>query len=95
MNPEILSRTLSREEGLKIAYQYFNDEKVIEAAAMFCIYNDPDNDLQISTETEVQAMANELHEMMTSHSLVELIKSGLVIPSLDQDNKICFSINKQ
>ena len=94
MNPEILSRTLSREEGLKLAYQYFNEEKVIEAAAMFCIYNDPDNDLQISTENEVQAMANQLHEMMTTHSLVELIKNGLVIPSLDQDNQVVYSFNQ-
>lgn len=94
MNPEILSRTLSREEGLKLAYQYFNDEKIIEAAAMFCIYNDPDNDLQISTDNEVKAMANQLHEMMTTYSLVELIKNGLVIPSLDQDNQVVYSFNQ-
>ena len=94
MIPEILSRTLSREEGLRLAYQFLNKEKVIEAAAMFCIYNDVDNDLQISTENEVKAMANELHEMMTTHSLVELMKNGLVIPSLNEENKICFSLNK-
>ena len=94
MTPDILKRSLSQEEGLAIAYQYFNEEKVIEAAAMFCVYNNKENNLQISTEAEVQAMAEEFQQMMTTHSLVELIKKGLVLPSLNENNEVVFSLNQ-
>lgn len=94
MTPDILKRSLSQEEGLAIAYQYFSQEKAIEAAAMFCVYNNKENDLQISTDTEVQKMANEFQQMFTTYALVDLIKKGLVLPSLNENNQVVFSLNK-
>lgn len=94
MHPEIFKRTLSREEGLERAYEYFNDDKVIEAAALFCTYNNKENDLQVTTENEVKAMAEEFHQMMTTYSLVDLIKKKIVLPSLNENNEVVFSINQ-
>lgn len=94
MQPKIFKRTLPQEEGLKIAYQYFADDKIIEAAAMFCTHNNKETDIQLTTEAEVQAMAKEFQQMMTTHSLVELIKKGLVLPSLNENNEVVFSLNK-
>lgn len=94
MELETFKRTLSREEGLALAYQYINEEQPIEAAAMFCTYNNPDNDLQITTENEITAMTNQLNEMLTTYALVDLIKKGLVLPSLNENNELVFSLNK-
>jgi hypothetical protein len=94
MEPKPIKRILSREKGLAMAYHYFNEESPIEAAAMFCTYNNPDNDLQITTENEITAMANQLNEMLTNYALVDLIKKGLVLPSLNENNEVVFSLNK-
>lgn len=94
MQPEIYSRTLPQEEGLKLAYEFFNEDKVIEAAAMFCIYNNKESDLQLTTDNEVKAMAEEFNKMLITCALVELIKKGLVIPSLDENNEVVYSINQ-
>lgn len=94
MQPDIYSRSLPQEEGLKLAYQFFNEDKIIEAAAMFCTYNNKESALQVTTDTEVKAMAEEFNQMLTTYSLVELIKKGLVLPSLDQDNQVVYSLNQ-
>ena len=94
MDPEIIGRSLTREAGLAMAYHYMNQDLTIEAAAMFCTYNNPDNNLQITTDTEIKAMANQLNEMLTTYALVDLIKKGLVLPSLNENNELVFSLNK-
>lgn len=94
MQPDIYGRSLPQEEGLKLAYQFFNNDQVIEAAAMFCTYNNKETDIQVTTETEVKAMAEEFNQMLTTYSLVELIKKGLVLPSLDENNEVVFSLNR-
>jgi phenolic acid decarboxylase len=94
MQPEIYTRTLSRKEGLDRAYEYFNNDEVIAAAVMFCTYNNEENELQVTTDNEVKAMAEELHQMMTNYSLVELIKKGLVLPALNENNEVVFSLNR-
>jgi hypothetical protein len=94
MEPQFLGRSLSREEGLAKAYKYFNEDSPIEAAAMFCAYNDKENDLQITTDSEIKAMANQFQEMLTTYALVDLIKKGLVLPSLNEDNVLVFTLNK-
>lgn len=94
MQPEMIKRTLSREAGLSLAYEYFSAGRVVEAATLFCVYGDAENELQITTENEIKEMSMQFKELMLSHSLVELIRKGMVLPTLDHDNKLLFSINK-
>ena len=94
MDLEILKRTLPQEEGIRLAYQYFNEEKLIEAALMFCTYNNKENALQITTDQEAKSMVKQLHEMYTTYCLVDLIKKGLLLPSLDENNEVVFSVNQ-
>lgn len=91
MTEEFIKRTLTQEEGMVLAYEYFNDGLAIEAATMFCTYNNKENELQMTTENEIAAMAEELNKMLVYHALVELINKKLIVPSLNENNEVVYT----
>lgn len=79
------SGEVSPEEGLEIAYKLFVDGRVKEAAMMFLAYADQENDLGLVSESEYNALADHLEEVMANVALYRLIMDRQLQPVLGDD----------
>lgn len=79
------SGEVSPEEGLEIAYKLFADGRVKEAAMMFLAYADQENDLGLVSESEYNALADHLGELMANVALYRLIMDRQLQPVLGDD----------
>lgn len=79
--------TIDPEEGLLQAYQLFADGRPQEAAMMFLVYADQDNDIGIVGQSEYDALAAHLKEVLAHVALYNMITSYQIQPLLDDDLK--------
>lgn len=76
--------SVSYEEGLKTAFQLFRDGRVQEAAMMFLVYADPDA-IGVVGESEYNALADHLKEIMAYVALYRAICNEVAQPCLTDD----------
>ena len=79
--------SIEPEEGLLMAYQLFADGRPQEAAMMFLVYADQENDIGIVGQSEYDALAEHLKEVMAHAALYNMIISYQVQPLLTDDLK--------
>lgn len=77
--------TIDPEEGLLQAYQLFADGRPQEAAMMFLVYADQDNDIGIVGQSEYDALAAHLKEVLAHAALYNMIVSCQVQPVLNDE----------
>ncbi len=78
--------TVSPEEGLRTAYELFRDGRPKEAAMMFLVYADPD-EIGVVGESEYNALAKHLTEIMAHAALFNMICEEEVQPVLDDKDE--------
>lgn len=81
------SGEVTPEEGLKIAYKLFEDGRPREAAMMFLAYADQENELGVVGESEYDALAAHLKEVMANMALYQMIVDRQIQPVLTDDLK--------
>lgn len=79
--------TIDPEEGLKLAFELFQDGRPSEAAMMFLAYGDIENDISVVTESEHAALAAHLKQVYAYATLFNMICEEQVIPALCDDNE--------
>lgn len=79
------SGNVNPEEGLEIAYKLFTQGRMKEAAMMFLVYADQENELGVVSESEYEALAAHLIEMETCVALHRLISDRQLQPVLDDE----------
>lgn len=79
------SGELSPREGLAMAYELFADGRPADAAMMFLAYADQDNDIGIVSESEFNALAEHLKEVLAYAALFNMILERQVQPVLTDD----------
>lgn len=77
--------SISPEEGLLHAYELFSEGRPKEAAMMFLAYADMDNDIGIVGESEYDALAAHLKEVLAHVALYNLIVTQQIQPVLTDD----------
>jgi hypothetical protein len=87
MGMRFASRTgeFSPREGLEMAYELFADGRPREAAMMFLAYADQDNDLGMVSQSEYEALADHLKEMMAIVAVYNLIIDRQLQPVLTDE----------
>lgn len=78
---------LSPREGLALAYELFEEGRPQDAAMMFLVYGDQDNDIGIVGESEYNALSAHLKEVLAHAALFSMIIERQVQPVLDDDLK--------
>lgn len=79
------SGEVSPREGLEIAYKLFEDGRPREAAMMFLAYADQENEVGVVGESEYNALAAHLKEMMAYVALHQMIIDRQVQPLLTDE----------
>jgi hypothetical protein len=77
--------SISAEEGLETAYELFADGRPQEAAMMFLVYADQDNDICIVGQSEYDALAAHLKEVIAHAALYQMIVNRQVQPVLTDE----------
>jgi hypothetical protein len=84
--------TVSPEEGLRTAYELFRDGRPKEAAMMFLVYADPD-EIGVVGESEYNALAKHLTEIMAHAALFNMICDEEVQPVLDDKDEPAYKVS--
>jgi hypothetical protein len=77
--------TVDPEEGLLMAYQLFAEGRPQEAAMMFLAYADQENDIGIVGQSEYDALAKHLKEVLAHVALYNMITSCQIQPVLTDE----------
>jgi hypothetical protein len=85
--------TVEPEEGLLTAYQLFADGRPKEAAMMFLVYADQDNDIGVVGESEYDALAKHLTEVLAHVALYNMIVTYQVQPVLTDDLEPAYKVS--
>ena len=78
--------SITPEEGLRFAYDLLRDGRPKEAAMMFLVYADPD-DIGVVSETEFNALAQHLTELLANVALFNMLVEEQVQPVLDDEGE--------
>ena len=76
---------LSPREGLATAYELFAQGRPQEAAMMFLVYADQENDIGIVGQSEYDALAAHLKEVLAHVALYRVIVDRQIQPVLTED----------
>lgn len=79
------SGEVTPEEGLEMAYKLFEDGRPQEAAMMFLVYADQENELGVVGESEYNALAAHLKEVLANVAVYRLIIDRQVQPVLTDE----------
>ena len=77
--------TVSPEDGLATAYELFAEGRPQEAAMMFLVYADQENDIGIVGQSEYDALAKHLKEVIAHVALYRMIMDRQIQPVLTDD----------
>ncbi len=77
--------SISPEEGLLKAYELFADGRPQEAAMMFLVYADQENDIGIVGQSEYDVLAAHLKEVLAHAALYNMIITHQVQPVLTDE----------
>lgn len=92
---EIYKRTISRTRALEIAFKALRKEKEKDlqtAATLFAIYSDPHNKVISATLDDINLLYENLQEMSTIAALYNLISEGKVVPFVDGNKEVVYSL---
>ena len=59
-----------------------------QAAGLFLMYSSKENELQMASAREVSVLAHKLRDLFLDASLVDAIKTGLVVPGVDEQDEL-------
>lgn len=77
--------SVSPEEGLATAYALFAEGRVKEAAMMFLVYADQEDEIGVVGQSEYDALARHLKEVLAHVALYKMIVDRQVQPVLTDD----------
>lgn len=77
--------SITPEQGLATAYELFADGRPQEAAMMFLVYADQENDIGVVGQSEYDALAKHLKEVLAHAALYQMILNRQVQPVLADD----------
>jgi len=93
----------SRAEALQQAREYLlnadplsedhdkNLNMYLAAAALFLMYQEPDNDLGMAGAEETYWLACRLKELVLGAAVLDTIQKGISLPSVDEEGELIFT----